>query len=58
VLEELGLASDKAITKGKQPADALKDNPDDLPPVGEDAKEEQKPTEQQPKKTPKKKPNN
>lgn len=59
VLEELGLASDKANTKGKQPADALKDKTDDLPAVGEGEQEEQKPAEQQPKKTTtKKKPNN
>ena len=57
VLEELGLASDKANTKGKQPADALKDGPDDLPAVGEEVQEEQKQVEQ-PKKTTKKKPNN
>jgi outer membrane protein len=36
VLEELGLASDKQNVPGKQPADAVKDNPDDLP-VVEDA---------------------
>ncbi|HEY4652217.1 MAG TPA: OmpH family outer membrane protein [Pontibacter sp.] len=57
VLEELGLASDKANTKGKQPADALKDGPDDLPAVGEEVQEEQKQVEQ-PKETTKKKPNN
>ncbi|NDK54740.1 OmpH family outer membrane protein [Pontibacter fetidus] len=59
VLEELGLASDKANTKGKQPADALKDKTDDLPAVGEGEQQEQKPAEQQPKKpATKKKPNN
>ncbi|MEJ8758585.1 OmpH family outer membrane protein [Pontibacter sp. H259] len=59
VLEELGLASDKANTKGKQPADALKDDPDKLPEVGEEgATEEQKAGEQPKKPTTKKKPNN
>ena len=58
VLEELGLASDKANTKGKQPADALKDNPDNLPEVGEGETEEQKAGEQPKKPTTKKKPNN
>jgi len=59
VLEELGLASDKANTKGKQPAGALKDNPDNLPEVGEEVTEEQKAGSEQPKKpTTKKKPNN
>ena len=57
-LEELGLASDKANTKGKQPADALKDNPDNLPEVGEGETEEQKAGEQPKKPTTKKKPNN
>lgn len=58
VLEELGLASDKANTKGKQPADALKENPDDLPAVGEGSTEEKKPVEQPKKPATKKKPNN
>ncbi|MBC5775959.1 OmpH family outer membrane protein [Pontibacter sp. KCTC 32443] len=58
VLEELGLASDKANTKGKQPADALKENPDDLPAVGEGEEEEQKPVQEPKKPTTKKKPNN
>ncbi|MBB6612911.1 OmpH family outer membrane protein [Pontibacter sp. Tf4] len=58
VLEELGLASDKANTPGARPADALKESPDDLPAVGEEAQEEQKPVEQPKKPATKKKPNN
>ncbi|NEM99579.1 OmpH family outer membrane protein [Pontibacter burrus] len=54
VLEELGLASDKANTKGKQPADALKDNPDDLPELGT----ENEPPVKQPKGTTTKKKSN
>ena len=57
VLEELGLASDKANAKGKQPADALKENPDDLPAVGEE-QEEPQPAAQPKKPATKKKPNN
>ncbi|MER2997993.1 OmpH family outer membrane protein [Pontibacter populi] len=58
VLEELGLASDKANAKGKQPADTLKENPGDLPAVGEEQKEEPQPAAQPKKPATKKKPNN
>jgi len=54
VLEELGLASDKANTKGKQPADALKDDPEDLPEIGT----ENEPPVKQPKGTTTKKKSN
>lgn len=57
VLEELGLKSETANAPGKQPADALKEDPDDLPDLEQQEQQEQKQTEQ-PKKTTKKKPNN
>ncbi|RIJ37300.1 OmpH family outer membrane protein [Pontibacter oryzae] len=58
VLEELGLASDRANMPGNRPADAIVDDPNNLPEVGEEQSEEQ--PQQQPAKgkTTKKKSNN
>ncbi len=58
VLEELGLASENANAKGKQPTDALKENPDDLPEVGEGEQEQEKQKPAQPVRPTKKKSNN
>jgi outer membrane protein len=43
VLEELGLASDKKNTPGKQPADAIVDDPNNLPETIEDTQQENNP---------------
>ncbi|GAB3823090.1 hypothetical protein GCM10028895_29330 [Pontibacter rugosus] len=60
VLEELGLASDQKNTPGKQPADAIVDDPGNLPEVGEEQIEQQQQQQpvRQPAKTTKKKSNN
>ncbi|AKD02520.1 OmpH family outer membrane protein [Pontibacter korlensis] len=55
VLEELGLASDRKNSTGKQPADAIVDDPENLPEVGEEPQEQQQPPAQ---KATKKKSNN
>ncbi|SIT95062.1 OmpH family outer membrane protein [Pontibacter indicus] len=59
VLEELGLATDKQNVPGKQPADALVEDPDSLPETGIQNEESQT-QQQEKKKTPptKKKSNN
>ncbi|GHA67404.1 hypothetical protein GCM10007389_20710 [Pontibacter akesuensis] len=56
VLEELGLASEQKNTPGKQPADAIVDDPNRLPEVGEEQVEQQQTPP--PAKTTKKKSNN
>ncbi|WP_266203225.1 OmpH family outer membrane protein [Pontibacter kalidii] len=56
VLEELGLASDRKNTPGERPADAIVDDPENLPEVGEEAQEQQ--PEPPARKTTKKKSNN
>lgn len=43
VLEELGLASDRQNQPGAQPADAIVDDPANLPEVGEETEQEQQP---------------
>lgn len=58
VLEELGLASDKKNTPGNRPADAVVDDPQNLPEVGEEQQEQQQQEEKPAKKTTKKKSNN
>ncbi|RAU81524.1 OmpH family outer membrane protein [Pontibacter arcticus] len=60
VLEELGLASDKKNTPGRQPADELVDDPNNLPETIEDSQQENKPVQpaRQQKPATKKKSNN
>lgn len=60
VLEELGLASDKKNTPGRQPADELVDDSNNLPETIEDSQQENKPAQpaRQQKPATKKKSNN
>jgi outer membrane protein len=55
VLEELGLISDKQNVRGAQPADALKQKPDDLPEIESVETESQQAPAKQPAKPVKKK---
>ena len=48
VLEELGLASDKQNTPGKQPREGVIDNPEDLPETGETGTEVEQVQQKQP----------
>lgn len=57
VLEELGLVSDRANTPGNRPADAIVDDPNKLPEVGEEQGEQQ-PQQQPAKAKPTKKKSN
>lgn len=58
VLEELGLVSDRANTPGNRPADAIVDDPNNLPEVGEEQVEQQPQQQPAKSKTTKKKSNN
>lgn len=58
VLEELGLVSDRANTPGNRPADAIVDDPNNLPEVGEEQGEQQPQQQPAKAKTTKKKSNN
>ncbi|WP_210490056.1 OmpH family outer membrane protein [Rufibacter aurantiacus] len=55
VLEELGLASKEQNTAGARPADALKDDPADVPPLPEGAVTTENPTNSNKKATPSRK---
>ncbi|WP_276498803.1 OmpH family outer membrane protein [Pontibacter litorisediminis] len=58
VLEELGLASDRKNMPGAQPADAIVDDPANLPEVGEEQQGQEPQQEQPAKRNTKKKSNN